>query len=85
MYDIMKDREIGFDEVVEKFGVGFEKVIEVQFLVGDFVDNVLGVLGIGIKIVVELINIYGDFEILLDRVFEIKQNKCCENLIEFVD
>lgn len=52
MLDLIKGKFIGFDEVCEKFGVGFEWVIDVQVLVGDLVDNVFGVLGIGIKIVV---------------------------------
>ena len=49
MYDTMKDRRIGREEVIEKFGVSPEKVIEVQALIGDSTDNVPGVPGIGPK------------------------------------
>lgn len=85
MIDIMKNKIFGEVEVFEKFGVGLDKVIEVQLLVGDSVDNVLGVLGIGLKMVVLLINEFGDLEMFLVQVEMIKQKKCCENLIEFVD
>jgi DNA polymerase-1 len=73
MYDPMKDKPIGPAEVIEKFGVGPEKVIDVQALAGDSVDNVPGVPGIGVKTAVELINTYGDLETLLKRAGEIKQ------------
>jgi len=85
MYDSMKDREIGHDQVVEKFGVGPQKVVEVQALAGDSVDNVPGVPGIGVKTGALLINEYGDLETLLARASEIKQTKRRENLIEFAD
>ncbi len=62
MYDTMKEKRIGPDEVVEKFGVGPEKVVEVQALIGDPVDNVPGVPGIGVKTAAQLINEYGDLE-----------------------
>ena len=62
-------------QVVEKFGVAPEKVIDVQALAGDPTDNVPGVRGIGIKIAAELINIYGDLDTLLERSSEIKQPK----------
>jgi DNA polymerase I len=74
-------RWIGMDEVKDKFGVTPDKVIEVQALCGDAVDNVPGVPGIGIKTAAELINIYGDVETLLSRATEIKQPKRRENLI----
>jgi DNA polymerase I len=67
-------RWIGVDEVFAKFGVTPDKVIEVQALCGDSVDNVPGVPGIGVKTAAELINTYGDVETLLARVDEIKQN-----------
>lgn len=82
MLDPMKDKSIGPDEVVEKFGVGPEKVVDVQALAGDSVDNVPGVPGIGIKTAAQLINEYGDLETLLERAGEIKQNKRREKLIE---
>jgi DNA polymerase I len=68
-------RWIGPAEVQEKFGVGPDKVIDVQALCGDAVDNVPGVPGIGVKTAAELINIYGDVETLLARTAEIKQPK----------
>ena len=81
MYDTMKDRRIGIPEVIEKFGVPPEKVVEVQALAGDFTDNVPGVPGIGIKTAAQLIVEYGDLEQLLFRAGEIKQPKRREALI----
>src|SRR6201995_5422029 len=81
MYDTMKDRRIGIAEVIEKFGVPPEKVVEVQALAGDSTDNVPGVPGIGIKTAAQLINDYGDLEALLSRASEIKQPKRREALI----
>ena len=81
MMDAMKDKIIGPDEVMEKFGVEPDKVIEVQALAGDSSDNVPGVSGIGVKTAAQLINEYGDLETLLERVREIKQPKRRENLI----
>ncbi|CAN5196994.1 DNA polymerase I [soil metagenome] len=85
MYDTMKDRRIGIPEVIEKFGVPPEKVVEVQALAGDSVDNVPGVPGIGIKTAAQLIIEYGDLETLLARASEIKQPKRRESLIEHAD
>jgi DNA polymerase-1 len=82
MRDPMTDRPIGEAEVREKFGVGPDKVIEVQALCGDSTDNVPGVPGIGVKTAAELINAYGDLETLLARATEIKQPKRREALIE---
>lgn len=82
LWDGVKDKSIGADEVVEKFGVGPDKVIEVQALAGDSTDNVPGVQGIGIKTAAELINQYGDLETLLSKADEIKQPKRREKLIE---
>jgi DNA polymerase I len=82
MYDTMKDRRIGIAEVIEKFGVPPEKVVEVQALAGDSTDNVPGVPGIGIKTAAQLISEYGDLEALLARAGEIKQPKRREALIE---
>jgi DNA polymerase-1 len=82
MYDTMKDRRLGVPEVIEKFGVPPEKVVEVQALAGDSVDNVPGVPGIGIKTAAQLITEYGDLETLLARAGEIKQPKRREALIE---
>jgi DNA polymerase-1 len=82
MYDTMKDRRIGIPEVIEKFGVPPEKVVEVQALAGDSTDNVPGVPGIGVKTAAQLIVEYGDLEALLKRAGEIKQPKRREALIE---
>ena len=82
MYDTMKDRRIGIAEVIEKFGVPPQKVVEVQALAGDSTDNVPGVPGIGIKTAAQLIVEYGDLETLLLRAGEIKQPKRREALIE---
>jgi DNA polymerase-1 len=85
MYDTMKDRRLGIAEVIEKFGVPPNKVVEVQALAGDSVDNVPGVPGIGIKTAAQLITEYGDLETLLARAGEIKQPKRRESLIEHAD
>ena len=82
MYDTMKDRKIGIPEVIEKFGVPPEKVIEVQALIGDSTDNVPGVPGIGVKTAAQLIGEYGDLETLLARAGEIKQEKRRQALID---
>src|SRR5476651_1229797 len=82
MFDTMKDRRIGIAEVIEKFGVPPEKVVEVQALAGDSTDNVPGVPGIGIKTAAQLIVEYGDLETLLAHAGEIKQPKRREALIE---
>src|SRR6201993_1881871 len=85
MFDTMKDRKIGRAEVIEKFGVPPEKVIEVQALIGDSTDNVPGVPGIGVKTAAQLIGEYGDLETLLARAGEIKQDKRRQTLIENAD
>ena len=85
MYDTMKDRRIGIAEVIEKFGVPPGKLIEVQALIGDSVDNVPGVPGIGIKTAAQLICEYGDLDTLLSRAGEIKQEKRRQALIENAD
>lgn len=85
MYDAMKNKRIGVEGVEEKFGVGPERVIDVQALAGDSVDNVPGAPGIGIKTAALLINEYGDLDQLLARAAEIKQPKRRETLINFAD
>jgi DNA polymerase-1 len=82
MYDTMKDRRIGIPEVIEKFGVPPEKVVDVQALAGDSTDNVPGVPGIGVKTAAQLIIEYGDLDQLLFRAGEIKQPKRREALLE---
>ena len=83
MLDPINYRDIGEAEVREKFGVGPEKVVDVQALCGDSVDNVPGVPGIGVKTAAELIGIYGDLEALLARAAEIKQPKRRQALIDY--
>ncbi len=86
MIDTMKNnRRIGPDEVMGKFGVEPNKVIDVQSLAGDSTDNVPGVPGIGIKTAALLINEYGDLDTLLEKAENIKQKKRRENLIEFAE
>ncbi len=85
MFDGMKNRRIGREEVIEKFGVPPDKVIDVQALAGDSTDNIPGVPGIGVKTAAELIKEYGDLDTLLERAAEIKQPKRREKLIEFAD
>ncbi len=81
LYDAMRNRELGLDAVQEKFGVGPDKVVEVQALAGDSVDNVPGVPGIGVKTAALLIAEYGDLDSLLAHAEEIKQPKRREALI----
>ncbi len=86
MLDTMKNgRRIGPDQVMEKFGVSPDKVVDVQSLAGDSTDNVPGVPGIGIKTAAQLINEYGDLDTLLEQAEGIKQKKRRENLIEFAE
>ena len=82
MYDTMKDKKIGIPEVIEKFGVPPEKVIEAQALIGDSSDNVPGVPGIGPKTAAQLLQEFGDLETLLARAGEIKQEKRRQTLID---
>ena len=82
MLDAMKNKIIDREGVVEKFGVYPERVVDVQALAGDSVDNVPGAPGIGIKTAALLINEYGSLEELLDRASEIKQPKRRESLLD---
>ncbi len=82
IYDPMKNKFIAEEDVVKKFGVKSDKVIEVQSLAGDSSDNVPGVPGIGVKTAAELINKYGNLEKLLSNAHEIKQNKRRETILE---
>ncbi|MBM3644377.1 MAG: DNA polymerase I [Alphaproteobacteria bacterium] len=81
LMDPMKQRRIGPAEVIEKFGVPPERVVDVQALAGDSTDNVPGVSGIGLKTAAQLITEYGDLETLLARAGEIKQPKRREALL----
>ena len=85
MFDPMKNREIGPDQVREKFGVGPERVVDVQALAGDPSDNVPGVPGIGVKTAAQLINEYGDLDTLLARAQEITQPKRREKLTDHAE
>ncbi len=81
MYDPVKDKTLGIPEVIEKWGVPPEKMIDLQALTGDSVDNVPGVPGIGPKTAAQLLEEFGDLDTLLSRAGEIKQQKRRENLI----
>ncbi|MBO6825371.1 MAG: DNA polymerase I [Sneathiella sp.] len=85
MLDPMKNKPVAEPEVFEKFGVGPDKVVDIQSLAGDSVDNVPGVPGIGIKTAALLINEYGDLDTLLERAGEIKQKGRREKLLEHAD
>ncbi|MBX3430855.1 MAG: DNA polymerase I [Hyphomonadaceae bacterium] len=85
LYDPMKNRILGLDAVMEKFGVGPDKVIDAQALIGDSTDNVPGAPGIGPKTAAELINTFGTLDAILERANEIKQQKRRETLINFAD
>jgi DNA polymerase-1 len=85
MFDAMKNQRIGAEQVMEKFGVGPDKVVEVQALAGDSTDNVPGVPGIGVKTAAQLLSEYGDLETLLSRASEIKQPKRRQTLLDNAD
>lgn len=85
LYDAMKNKTIGPEAVLDKFGVAPEKVVDVQALAGDASDNVPGVPGIGIKTAATLITEYGDLDTLLLRAPEIRQPKRRASLIEHAD
>ncbi|QNT77455.1 DNA polymerase I [Entomobacter blattae] len=80
MFDPIKSRTIGIEEVKERFGVEPGKVIEVQALMGDSVDNVPGVPGIGPKTATQLIQEYGSLEEVLAAIPQMKPSKRRENL-----
>jgi len=85
MFDSMKDREIGVNEVKEKFGVTPDKVIDVQSLAGDSSDNIPGVPGIGVKTAAELINEFGSLSNLLEKAETIKQTKRRQTILQNKD
>ena len=85
LFDPIKNKPITETDVMEKFGVAPNRVIDVQSLAGDSSDNVPGVPGIGVKTAAELINHYGDLESLLARAHEIKQPKRREALVNHAD
>ncbi|MBD8555305.1 DNA polymerase I [Rhizobium sp. CFBP 8762] len=81
MYDSMKDKQISIPEVIEKWGVPPEKMIDLQAMTGDSTDNVPGIPGIGPKTAAQLLEEFGDLETLLARAGEIKQVKRRETII----
>ncbi len=85
LYDPMKNRLLGPEAVMEKFGVGPDKVIDAQALIGDSTDNVPGAPGIGPKTAAELLATFGSLDSILERANEVKQQKRRETLINFAD
>jgi len=85
MYDSMKDKQIGIPDVIEKWGVPPEKMIDLQALTGDSTDNVPGIPGIGPKTAAQLLEEFGDLDSLLARAGEIKQQKRRENILQYAD
>src|SRR6185503_9258680 len=72
IYDDMKERIIGIDEVVEKFGVPPDRVVDVLALIGDTSDNIPGVRGIGPKFAADLVKEFGPVENLLASIDKVK-------------
>src|SRR3954451_11862301 len=85
MLDTMNDRRITEETVIEKFGVGPDKVGDVLALMGDSVDNVPGVPGIGPKTASHLIQTFGDLETVLASTDQITKPKLKQSLIDFAD
>ena len=85
LYDTMKDKRLGIPDVIEKWGVPPEKMIELQALTGDSIDNVPGVPGIGPKTAATLLEQFGDLDTLLARASEIKQDKRRESILANID
>ena len=85
LWDPMKNKALREEAVMEKFGVTPDKVIEVQAMIGDSVDNIPGIPGIGPKTAAQLIDEFGTLEELLKRAEEVPQKKRRESLIEFAD
>jgi DNA polymerase-1 len=84
LLDTMKEKESGVPEVVERFGVGPERVIDILGLAGDTSDNIPGVPGIGEKTAIKLIQEFGSLDELLTRAGEVK-GKMGERLREFAE
>ncbi len=85
MLDPVKNTMVGREEVIEKFGVPPELVVDAQALIGDSADNVPGAPGIGVKTAAELLNTFGSLDAVLERASEIKQDKRRQTLIDFRD
>ena len=73
MLDPMKGKKIGIDQVIEKFGLPPEKVIQIQALTGDKVDNIPGAPGVGPKTALKLIEEFGDVHNLISNANKILQ------------
>lgn len=84
MYDPMKRKLIGREEVIKRFGVPPEQVVEIQALTGDASDNIPGVKGVGPKTAAKLIQEYGDAENVVAHVDDLK-GKLKERIAESVD
>jgi DNA polymerase-1 len=80
VYDTMKEKRFGVEEVIQRFGVKPDQVVEVMGLAGDAIDNIPGVPGIGEKTAIELIKAFGSIENLLTHLNEVRQKKLKENL-----
>ncbi|WP_406604017.1 DNA polymerase I [Bartonella gliris] len=85
LYDGMKDKHIGISEVIEKWGVAPEKMVDLQALTGDSTDNVPGIPGIGPKTAAQLLDQFGTLDLLLQRAAEIKQTKRRENIQTYAE
>jgi DNA polymerase-1 len=85
LYDPMKDKILGHDAVIEKFGVPPLQVIDVQALAGDSTDNIPGIAGIGVKTAAQLIQEFGNLENLLANANNIKQPKRRQSLIDYAE
>jgi DNA polymerase-1 len=85
MWDTMKEARLGPKEVVQKLGVGPERVVDLMALTGDSTDNVPGVPGVGPKSAAKLLGQYADLDELLDQAASMKASKMRQNLIDFRD
>ncbi len=80
VYDPMKEKRFGVKEVIERFGVRPDQMVEVMGLAGDSIDNIPGVPGIGEKTAIELIKTFGSIENLLAHLDQIRKKRLKENL-----
>ncbi|MDR0741790.1 MAG: hypothetical protein LBF28_03380, partial [Rickettsiales bacterium] len=85
LYDGMKEAEVRPTQVLEKFGVRPDQVIDVQSLMGDSSDNVPGVPGIGPKKAAELINQFGSLDMLYENIGKVKNDRIRQLLIDNQD
>ncbi|MBA3879098.1 MAG: DNA polymerase I [Sphingobium sp.] len=85
LYDTMNNRRLGPEHVLEKFGVGPERLGDVLALMGDSVDNVPGVPGVGPKTAAKLILEHGNLEGVLAAAPTMKPGKLRDNLIEHAE